>query len=769
MSVAQKKTPESNTQFALGEKKNAVPISSQIAGDSEGVKPPKIKPLSPILENPASIPEALRRHPHWCIWRYEHCYKKKPPKVPYNPNSFKRAKPNDSSTWGTFGEAITAFRQTSRMVSDGIGLLLSDESELAGFDLDNCYDPVAEKPEPWAARILDILGDTYCEISPSGSGLRAFLKGNKPKELKCKTTMKVVGDGDDQVSQVLEIYDTGRYLTITGNSLGLSDSIAAISPGQEAQLIEYIGGKSTSESQMSEESELDSILATVRQSETIPNSGNTLDDNQVLERMCGGKGGGIISQLIEGDDTPVNGDASAGDMRLMNALSFWTNADHEQMDRIFRKSNRFREKWDTDHYGGAATYGQMTIARAIEGMKGPGFGAQVEKEQPKEFFHNASFAGELLDEPREPISYVLDKSLMTSTTGAIVGPPGVGKSMFVMQMCAAIATGEASFLGDVWGTRKAGKVIYLCAEDDRRILKLRLDSLVNSGLGCSFDEGTLNSSTTGALRENLLIKPRSGEDLRLVFKDPRGNFKETSMFEKFSEAVKRIDSPQLIVVDPLSRFYGGEENDQSFMTYFVSRLESIAIETGASVLIIHHVSKYSGVSNGKFDLEKALNQDAARGAGSLTAAVRWQLNLIGIPKDATKKYFGAAEHGRYLVGRVSKKNYGPPENEFFLERQRGGILHRAEPIELQQNNDFAAISEKVESKLIDLEKSGKRKTKADLARNYARLWKSEGMRVSENSIKDVIDLGLDDGKFMLVDGRGDNNRKVKHVIPATTG
>lgn len=53
---------------------------------------------------------------------------------------------------------------------------------------------------------------TYCELSPSGTGLHCFFKGTLPDERKKKRT-----DLD------IELYDTGRFMTVTGHTIGQSE------------------------------------------------------------------------------------------------------------------------------------------------------------------------------------------------------------------------------------------------------------------------------------------------------------------------------------------------------------------------------------------------------------------------------------------------------------------------------------------------------------------------------------------------------------------
>jgi putative DNA primase/helicase len=52
---------------------------------------------------------------------------------------------------------------------------------------------------------------------------------------------------------------------------------------------------------------------------------------------------------------------------LCSLLAFWTRGAAERIDRLFRRSGLFREKWDERH--GAHTYGELTITKAIAGCR----------------------------------------------------------------------------------------------------------------------------------------------------------------------------------------------------------------------------------------------------------------------------------------------------------------------------------------------------------------------------------------------------------------
>lgn len=63
--------------------------------------------------------------------------------------------------------------------------------------------------------------------------------------------------------------------------------------------------------------------------------------------------------------TKYNNDHSAADLALCTILAFWTGSDPIQMDRIFRSSALYRDKWDQQR--GRDTYGNLTIEKAISG------------------------------------------------------------------------------------------------------------------------------------------------------------------------------------------------------------------------------------------------------------------------------------------------------------------------------------------------------------------------------------------------------------------
>ena len=86
--------------------------------------------------NVDGIPDELRALPQWVGWRYKQVDGEWT-KVPVNPQTGHHAKSDTPSTWGTLDQALTALE---RYHLDGIGIMLHDDGDLVGVDLDKCRD-----------------------------------------------------------------------------------------------------------------------------------------------------------------------------------------------------------------------------------------------------------------------------------------------------------------------------------------------------------------------------------------------------------------------------------------------------------------------------------------------------------------------------------------------------------------------------------------------------------------------------------------------------
>ena len=157
--------------------------------------------IAPQFDN---MPRELRLLPKWVTWSAEGAPGEKPRKVPYAPDRPNtRASSTDYTTWGTFTQAEASYLEGDRT---GVGIVLDGDS-LVGVDIDHCV--LDGTPDPAAIALLEKLGAGYIELSPSGTGLRAFGYADG-LATGCKGKL----NGLD-----VELYSTGRYLTLTGQTI----------------------------------------------------------------------------------------------------------------------------------------------------------------------------------------------------------------------------------------------------------------------------------------------------------------------------------------------------------------------------------------------------------------------------------------------------------------------------------------------------------------------------------------------------------------------
>jgi len=162
-----------------------------------------------------NIPMELRQCQQWVAWKYGKARADgKRPKIPINPHTGKEAKANDPTTWADFATAQAA---VERWAIEGVGFMFADDGEYTGIDFDDCIvDGVL------GAAVAGVVGvfDSYTEISPSSLGVKVWVRATKPAWAKC---VKAGVLGCKQV----EIYDKGRFFTVTGQRLPTAPATVA--------------------------------------------------------------------------------------------------------------------------------------------------------------------------------------------------------------------------------------------------------------------------------------------------------------------------------------------------------------------------------------------------------------------------------------------------------------------------------------------------------------------------------------------------------------
>lgn len=293
-------------------------------------------PVQPPSIDLSRVPSELREHDRWVCWRFED-REGKPTKVPYDAVSGLRASTTDQTTWHGFETAVAAFEGGGY---EGVGFVFAEGGGFCGIDLDDCIGEDGVISDG-ALAIIARFG-SYSEISPSGRGVKIFIRGIKPEGARSKVRT-VPG------TKAVEVYDHGRFFTVTG---GHVEGTPIAVNDRQAELETFCREIFPPEPKRATGAATTAAAAS---------GGVDPDDARLLDRArCAGNGTKFASLFDKGDTSEYGGDESAADQALCNLLWFWT-CDIARVDRLFRGSALYREKWER------VDYRARTLAKAAEG------------------------------------------------------------------------------------------------------------------------------------------------------------------------------------------------------------------------------------------------------------------------------------------------------------------------------------------------------------------------------------------------------------------
>lgn len=174
-----------------------------------------------LAPNPNNIPAAIRNSGQLVCWGFGERFKGSgPTKIPITPTG-RWASSTDAETWSSFD---SAWRRYLRGGLDGIGYVLAKHDLMIGIDLDGCRNPATGQIAEWAMAEIRRL-NTYAEISPSGTGVKAWCGGTlagTPLEGVTGGKIELPYEPMGGKAAGLEVYSHGRYFAVTGHTLECS-------------------------------------------------------------------------------------------------------------------------------------------------------------------------------------------------------------------------------------------------------------------------------------------------------------------------------------------------------------------------------------------------------------------------------------------------------------------------------------------------------------------------------------------------------------------
>lgn len=513
----------------------------------------RITPHVRLLEAPAE----LRKLQAWILWRYEQePNEPKPRKVPYWASGQKRFGQNggalDRAKLVTFDAAREA---AARRGFDGVGFCPLPDFGITALDFDHCLDDRGRPPP----EVLKAIDNTYCELSPSGTGLRAFIRGS----LGNHKALKVPG-----ATWGFETFATAGYVTFTGNAfwttevLGLENTIADAGPAVSELCVRCFGSdRPTAEGVDPLDLHEPRLGLTVEQIEAYlsdldPSMGRDpwIRVGMALHHECDGDDTGFLlwnewssggAQYPGEEALQAQWDSftrRAGTMRPVTMASVKKLSNEARREkglepRTFDPMDRFKEDAPQAPVGDPVA--------TPEGFTG--------KFPIVSGYHFAQ---------RDPPDWIIKGVLPKADLGVMYGASGSGKSFVALDLAMAIARGAE------WRGRrvKQMRVMYLAAEGGGGVaMRLR------------------------AYADHHML-PLDRAPLGVMESVP--NLMDIEDVAEIVDAVRSAGGVDLIIVDTFAQVTAGaNENSGEDMGKAIRHARRLREMTRAMVLLIHHSGK----------------------------------------------------------------------------------------------------------------------------------------------------------------------------------
>jgi replicative DNA helicase len=260
---------------------------------------------------------------------------------------------------------------------------------------------------------------------------------------------------------------------------------------------------------------------------------------------------------------------------------------------------------------------------------------------------------ELIKTPPPDRDYLFNGTLPSCLVGGIIAMGGTGKGHLNNMLGLSLATGRDA--GPLKPARKF-KVLSLAGEDSQEELKRRVFSAVEA----FFPDGPPPPEV-----DNFTPISVMGKLGPLMQLDGDGNPVNAPAYDWLCKTLENLPDVEVLIIDPKSKFYGLDENNNTHCAAWINCLESIVSRFKITVLFSHHESKARAAS---------MEQASSRGGSALTDGCRWVANIKTMDSKTAEKFQVADPHN-YVVLEVTKSNYSPKlPGPVYFRRGAGGAL-----------------------------------------------------------------------------------------------
>lgn len=506
-------------------------------------------------------------------------------KFPIHPVTGRKHDAHNPAIWLSADEAIAALAAGR---GHGVGLVFTEQDDLFFLDIDDALHD--GQWSPLAQQICQYFAGCFIEVSFSGQGLHIIGRGKAPAGHACKYKTPDFN---------IDLYTEKRFAALTGFH-AVGDPMHDAQSQLDWMVANYFPVNSSKSDTPAEWS-----------CQPDPEYTGPTDDADLIKRMLASKstagafnGRASVNDLWTGNVTALSVaypsesdislttygyDHSSADAALCQHLAFWTGRDCERMDRLFRQSALYRDKWEN-----RAGYRQSTVLGAVSRCQSvyshfatlpaltPTMTPEISTGNQSLFENAAEFLTEFIE-----IEYLVQALFELYSLISITGPSGQYKSFVAVCFACCVATGRP------WNGRevKRGAVLYLAGEGrsgiKRRVRAWRIANDLSP------------SDMTGFyLSKNTLMM--DGSNICQIVTEMAG-----------------VDVA-LIVVDTMARHLPGDENSTKDMGSFVNHVDKLKNQLGAAAIVVHHTGHDQSRGRGSSAYKAALDVEILCDQGTLT-------------------------------------------------------------------------------------------------------------------------------------------------------
>lgn len=482
--------------------------------------------------------------------------------------------------WTDYETVLSSYRWLKLRAADrspsGIAKLLIATEEMSALDLDMVIEHGF--PSPVAQEIIE-KANTYCEVSPSGKGLRLFLKGRLPEWMPPKMALR--GGGH---LEAWDGTDGGRFVTVTGDVVGSSSGISAWTNTLEDYL-RGLGNErpltvSASNTRVWPKWLWKLVIATDADIEGANRRAKVMLTNlelgstsRVLDALMT-KDWANASVFNQREHEPDWSDVEAKTVSAARSYlaTGQLDADPIEVREFLRLALPARSKWNETRPVTCET-GQQQRVDLLTYSVGRLFCHSVATGVPAvsdAVRHTGLSTRRLSDVQPRPTRWLLPGLLPAGSVTLIAALGGVGKSCLTMDLAARVADGR-NWQGNIV---PQGNVLVLSGEDNA---ETTIRPRVEVAGGKNLDAIHLLPSTVMDIEDGRERMLAIDQDIARV-----------------RDSARELGGVQLLIIDPMTMYMSAKtdsHNDASIRAAILGPLARLAEELDMAVLVIAHYRK----------------------------------------------------------------------------------------------------------------------------------------------------------------------------------